>query len=196
MLKSVIEWIGRSLDKDIDFDRPDLTRKPNPPKKIEGKIIAAFEMSPCDILCVHRDANARGLEKRKTEIEIGIRKAQEKQNLPPLCVPVIPVKETEAWPLIDKDAICKAASAEASCDIQPPKIRDIESISNPKEILYGLLKQASGITSPRRLKKFNPGKNAHRVAELIQDYSPLRQLSAFQKFETDFKEALGKLNNL
>jgi hypothetical protein len=43
------------------------------------------------------------------------------------------------------------------------------------------------------LKKFSASANAHRVAELVDDWQPLRKLSAFVEFEKDLDQALATL---
>lgn len=50
-------------------------------------------------------------------------------------------------------------------------------------LLHNLLCEASGLMGRRR-KKFNPGQEAKRLGELIEDYSPLRRLTAFRYAET------------
>jgi len=51
------------------------------------------------------------------------------------------------------------------------------------------LRVASGLKS-RNLKKFNPDKAVHLVAENIDDFSKLRNLVAFKAFETDLKRVV------
>jgi hypothetical protein len=51
------------------------------------------------------------------------------------------------------------------------------------------LQQASELTG-RRLKKFNVYEKIFRIADLITDFSPLRQLSAFQALEADIQQVI------
>ena len=48
---------------------------------------------------------------------------------------------------------------------------------------------ASGLNR-RRLKRFRKGQARQRLAELIDDYSPLEQLPAFRSFRTELKQVL------
>jgi len=68
-------------------------------------------------------------------------------------------------------------------------IRQLERLPDPKTTLYECLMQASGL-SGRRLKRFPVHKRARRVAELIDDFSPLRALSAFKALENDIVEII------
>lgn len=92
---------------------------------------------------------------------------------------------TEAWLLFDEPAIRLAAgNPNGKIPLDMPQISIIEEIPDPKEFLFQMLREASGL-SGRRLKKFNTGECRIRITELISDFSPLRQLSAFQRLEID-----------
>ena len=72
-----------------------------------------------------------------------------------------------------------------------PRIQ-IEHIPDPKRVLHELLRTASELTG-RRLKKFSAGVNALRVAELVDDWRPLRKLTAFVEFEKELDRALAAI---
>ena len=65
-----------------------------------------------------------------------------------------------------------------------PDLFTIEQNPDPKNILFEVLREASGLTG-RRLKKFNVSESRIRIAELVSDYTPLHKLSAFQRLEKD-----------
>ncbi|MBC8418780.1 MAG: hypothetical protein ISR62_05605 [Desulfobacteraceae bacterium] len=65
-----------------------------------------------------------------------------------------------------------------------PELSVIEQIPNPKDVLFEILREASGLTG-RRLKRFNTDECRIRITGLVSDFSPLRQLSAFQRLEND-----------
>jgi len=86
---------------------------------------------------------------------------------------------TEAWLFFEEQAIRTAAGnshGRELLDLPPP--RKIESLPDPKSLLYDLLRSASGLRG-RRLNNMPVSVYAARVSELIEDFSPLRQLSAF-----------------
>jgi hypothetical protein len=94
----------------------------------------------------------------------------------------------EAWFLFSEYAIREASGNPAGRQsLALPRIRDIESIPDPKEVLYGLLRHASGL-SGRRLKGFRASPAIHRIAEIIDDFAPLCELSAFQEMCAEIQE--------
>jgi hypothetical protein len=134
-----------------------------------------------DILFVHRDAENQSIEDRILEIPV-------KDRL----VPIIPVRMTEAWLLINENAIRHAASnPNGDVSLKLPSLKSLEK-SQAKSVLRELLMTASGNTG-RRLKKFNVDRAVHRVAELIDDFSPLKKLSAYAAFRQRLDESLTHL---
>ncbi|MEH1958341.1 MAG: hypothetical protein V7L05_00245 [Nostoc sp.] len=92
--------------------------------------------------------------------------------------------------IFDEAALRKAAGNPRGCQpLQLPDIRRLEQLPDPKDILYELLCKASGLTG-RRLKQFSVNERVHRLAELIDDFSPLRALSAFQLLETEIQQVI------
>jgi hypothetical protein len=55
--------------------------------------------------------------------------------------------------------------------------------------LLELLKKASGL-SGRRLKSFDARAHVHRLAQIIEDYSPLLDVPAFRSLDLDLKKVL------
>lgn len=149
----------------------------NRPKDLRGRIQAALEFYPCDLLFIHRDAEKIPLERRVAEIEDAV------IELPTPQVPVVPVRMQEAWFLIDEAALRHAAgNPNGQVNLAIPAINKLEQINDPKKRLHDLLLQASELTGRKR-KKFNPRGQARRLGELIEDYSPLRELPAFRHVE-------------
>lgn len=166
----------------IQAEWADLGRLPKPPKGLSERILYAMDLFPCDLLFVHRDAELQNPERRYEEIHSAVRKAAlQGFQTPEVCV--VPVQMTEAWLLFDENAIRLAAgNPNGKTPLNLPKLSDVEQVSDPKNILFQVLREASGLTG-RHLKKFNPGQSRFRIAELIADFSPLRALSAFQQLE-------------
>jgi hypothetical protein len=126
---------------------------------------------------------------RVQEIQEALAKT-EISNPPTVCI--IPIRMTEAWLLFDLVAIRKAANnPNGTRKLAVPAWSRIEREPNPKRVLSDLLCQASEFGSTR-LKKFKCGvpSRVHRVAELIEDFSPLRQLTAFQSLESELLAVL------
>ncbi|MFI5164662.1 MAG: hypothetical protein ACHQHP_05385, partial [Bacteroidia bacterium] len=105
-------------------------------------------------------------------------------------VPVIPIRMTEAWLLINELAIREASgNPNGTIPIQLPAITTLETLSNPKKKLEELIRNASELKG-RNLKKFNVSQAKHLVSENINDFSALKKLTAFQSFEKNLQTVL------
>ncbi|HTG34285.1 MAG TPA: hypothetical protein VLB76_15255 [Thermoanaerobaculia bacterium] len=161
----------------------DLRSLRHPPKRLAARISVALEMYPCDLLFIHRDAEGMPFTTRRSEILNTLSELSD-VNLPTICV--VPVRMQEAWSLIDEPAIRKAAgNPNGRGRLEIPRLDELESLSNPKEVLHGLLREASGLP-PRR--KFYPQTSAFRIPEFIDDFSTLLHLSAFERLDGDVRE--------
>lgn len=159
-----------------------------PPKTLADRIIKAIDLYEPDWVFIHRDAEGeeKPLEKRSEEIRKAIIEAKELGKRP--FIKVIPIRMTESWLLIDKNAIRKASNnPNGQIELALPAINQLENIISPKELLFSLIKKASGL-SGRKLDTLNVHKARTLVAEYIEDYSSLRKLSSFQHFEFQLKE--------
>ncbi len=148
---------------------------------------AAINVYECDILFVHRDAEALTMNRRIEQIK----KQLIKLNKP--YIPVVPIRMTEAWLLVDEQAIREAVgNPNGKAKLNLPGVKKLEKLPDPKNVLFESLKLASDLP-PGRLHKFRPETCRHRVAELINDFSQLRNLSAFVQFEKSLKESVQAL---
>lgn len=157
---------------------------------LQDRIQRALREYPCDVLFVHRDAEKEPRQKRMEEIHRAVTAAGASA-----CVPVVPVRMTEAWLLIEEGAIRRAAgNPNGESSLPLPKVATLETVADPKSVLLSCLMRASEKTG-RRLKQFERdlSDRVQRVAELISDFSPLRQLPAFREFESEALEALKRL---
>lgn len=183
-----IKWI---LDqRNVSF-RAQIAFRALPHKKgLLKRVEAALEFYPCDVLFLHRDAENDSYNSRLEEIR---RSLDGRIDTP--VIPIIPMKMTEAWLLHDEEAIKKAAeNPNSRVDLNLPRLRDIENISDPKNILFEKLKLATGLTG-HRLTKYNPHQSRHRVAELISSYGALQAVSSFQFLEREIDTFLQSRGN-
>jgi hypothetical protein len=159
-----------------------------PPKTLDARIRKAVELYPCDILFVHRDAESLPAEDRITEI----RRAVDAAATGGRWVPVVPVRMTEAWLLVDERAIrVAAANPSGTVPLDLPPLSRLETLPSPKRALHAALEVASGRTG-RRLEQFrrDMGQHVQRVARVMQQREKLRALTAFKRLERDTREAL------
>lgn len=180
-LLPILSWLlGEQLPQTaIQAQWADLRRLRSRPQGLAERIRMAVELFPCDVLFIHRDAERELPEHRVREV----RRAVERIDLsvPSLCV--IPVRMMEAWLLFDEAAIRWAAgNPNGDMPLALPELSRVEELPDPKEVLHRLLREASGRRG-RRLKDFNVP--VPRVADLMDDFSLLRHLSAFQRLEND-----------
>ncbi len=191
-LMHIIKWILDDLYPKIPNEGQfaSFAQFKNPPKSLKEKINKASDYySPFDLLFVHRDAESLEVTKiteRKEEVFNAASIAPSSFQT----IAVIPIKMMETWLLIDAEAIKKAAgNRNYKENINLPPIKNLEKEQDPKTLLHDLLKKTSGLKG-RSLEKFNSHYAVHLVAENIEDYSILRNLTAFQTFEQDLKTAL------
>jgi Domain of unknown function (DUF4276) len=189
-LLPILTWLLRKLGVKVAIQPKwaNLGQVPNPPKKLEDKITTAINIfGKCDILFIHRDAEREPQSKRVAEIRTAEMLVSKSIQIPPI-VCVVPVRMTEAWLLFNEIAIRQAASnPKGRQELNLPKINEIEGIADPKKRLIEILTKASSDRSRRRKEERIP---IARLAELIDDFEPLRKLSAFQELEQELKSTL------
>jgi hypothetical protein len=187
VLLSHITWLlHRHTSAPIRAQFAELWNLRYPPKGLAQKIEAALAFYACDILFVHRDADTFPYEQRQQEIQQAMQSAK-KIASPVVCV--IPVRMQEAWLLFDEVALRLAAnrpSGRVSLNLPHPKT--LESLPNLKALLHNILRQASGLHG-RHLDRFDALAAVRRLAELLDDFSPLlNHLPAFKRLDTDIAQ--------
>jgi hypothetical protein len=188
-LLPLLTWLlrGSIVRPAIQASWADLRRLRKPPIGLPERILKCMELYPCDLLFVHRAAEGETPSKRISEIERALKNASSSQRIPP-AVCVVPVRMQEAWLLFDEAAIRRAAgNPNGRQPLQLPDIGACEGLTNPKMALHDALRDASGL-SGRRRQQFEPHQAALRLAELIDNFAPLRALSAFQHLERDLRQ--------
>ena len=167
----------------INIEYADPRRNPKPLKGLHNKIAFALKLYPCECLFVHRDAEREPPNNRRREIQAAIDIMEETQPIVHVCI--VPIRMSEAWLLFDEPAIRRAAgNPNGKAELEMPRLATLEDIPDPKEQLYHLLTVASEY-SGRRLKSFKPHDKSRLVAQHLDDFSSLRQLSAFRELEAD-----------
>lgn len=191
-LVPVVTWVLRESGVQVPI-QPSwaaLDGVPQPHRELPDRIALAVALYPCDILFVHRDAENQPRETRSDEITRAVSATQERIDVPSY-VPIIPVRMTEAWLLFDETAIRRAAGNPLGTQVLGlPHPTRWDAEPDPKSILRQALLDATGF-SGRRRSRVESSVAAKRVAGLIDDYAPLRRLSAFQELESDVAAVVG-----
>lgn len=184
----VVRWLaGQHLPGvDVLAESVDWSRAPKRGKGLAAKIDTAVKLYPDhDLLLIHRDADAEdGRPARVREIEDAV--GELSPATCPRYVCVVPVQETEAWLLIDEQAIRNAAAnPTGTAPLDLPRLAVLESVRQPKERLEAMLQKARLPKTGRKALAFDPRKLKQEVALSINSFDPLRQLPAFQQLEAD-----------
>jgi hypothetical protein len=182
----ILEWALREQEVEVvqgQFARWDLL--PKRPKTLVEKIVAGLKLFECDLLFVHRDADNAGQKPRRDETATAILEVKSLQKLIAPSVPVIPIRETEAWLLVEEKAIRKAANnPNGKVGLNLPPLKRIEKCFDPKKELQRVLRLACEY-SPQNLSRFDVNAATAHVVDHISDFKILRKLSAFQSLEAD-----------
>jgi hypothetical protein len=141
-----------------------------------------------DLVCLHADADS---QRRYTErqSEAGLICAELRNGLPGIafgCVPVIPIRETEAWALADPQALCTVLGLTKLRDPWPERLRSPEDIPEPKERLKELVAEIRG-----RRRSVQPMSQLGETVSL----DALDRLPAFRATRDAFRDALGAIKH-
>ena len=187
MLVPILEWLLRIHCPNIGIkvEYAD-TKVSGLSKRLDQKIKYALLNYPCECLFIHRDAEKEPPIKRRHEIHKAAEALGDERPRTHVCV--VPIRMSEAWLLFDEKAIRTASgNPNGRVALEMPRPSAIEAEPEPKQLLYHLLTTASEFNGRRR-RSFNPVAASRRVAQLLDDFAPLRQLSAFQVLEDDVRE--------
>lgn len=185
--------LARSHDVDLDVVTPEFARMDNPPgRSVSSRLTRILRFDPdFQVLLVHRDTEGVDITKRQTEIADGMARCQVSWPV----IPIIPIRMTEAWLLLDESAIRRVAGhPSGTMPLNLPRANKVESVPNPKASLQNALRTASGV-SGRRLQKFRRDFPEHRrqLLELLDRTGAIRQLSAWEALERATESAANSL---
>ena len=184
----ILTWLLRNngITAAIQPTWADLSRLPQLKANLGLKVKYGIEFYSADLLFIHRDAERELPQERVNEIQYAVESLD--YPVPPY-VCVIPVRMTEAWLLVSSSAIRHASgNPNGQKPLEIPPLHNLESLSNPKNILFEALKEASEL-SGRRLKKYPVNRHALRVSNYFEnnDFLRLRTSPSFETLETDLQ---------
>jgi hypothetical protein len=184
ILLPILTWSLKYQDvTSVEGRWADLGRIPRS-RNIEERLRTVLELYPCDVLFVHRDAESQPPNLRREEIANALSDAQIRH------IPVVPVRMTEAWLLVDELAIRSAAgNPNGTENLNLPDLRRLEDLPDPKRVLHDALTAASGLNLRRR-SQLQVHQRVHLIPNYIDDYSRLNVLPAFQTLQQDIRELI------
>lgn len=147
--------------------------------------------SSANLFFIHRDSDSSDPEPRHEEI----REAAEALGISETCIAVVPVRETEAWLLLDEQEIRRVAGRpNGTARLHLPKPSAVEHRARPKELLQEALSIASELRG-RRLENFRKEFPSQRrtLLQNLKTVGPIEQLKAWQRLRTDITAAIGRL---
>lgn len=153
---------------------------------LDKRVRVSLNLFPSDVLFIHRDSEKEPMNVRLKEINDA---TESLSNV----IPVIPIRMSEAWLLSDEKAIREAVgNRNGKINLSLPAKKEWEKLPDPKRVLFEAMTKATE-KSGRALEKFNPNRHRIRVSELTENFSNLRGLESFDRFESRFVEVFKKI---
>lgn len=149
------------------------------------------------VLCVHADADDDSDTKTVNNLiapAFLYTRLRLSPHINPNMVAIIPVRMTEAWMLVDKDALKEEIGTDKT-DAQLGLTRLPESIANPKETIKEAIRLAFD-HRPRRSRNQVSVSELYEPLGAIVSLERLALLPSYQKFREAVREAFRQLNYL
>lgn len=185
-----VQRIATECGVEVVITDPLIERLSRPSTKtVAGKLQAIKDIGGIyDMVVVHRDGDRDGRTARVAEIE----KAVTEVMPGAVHAPVVPIRMTEAWLLLDEQEIRQVAgNPNGKVELQLPSVRRVESIPDPKALLRETLCSASGMNG-RRLDKFKQRFPHHRrqLLERIDPAGRIAEVPSWCDFNADLRKGL------
>lgn len=187
-----IERIAEACEVPVAVTAPDMELLSLVDRSVAGKLEAVRRLGgEYDLLLIHRDADRTSRAERVSEIRAATEKAMPDRPW----VPVVPIRMTEAWLVLDELLIREVAgNPKGRIPLSIPAPREAERIADPKALLKELLATASELTGRRR-RMFQARFAYHRrlILERIDPQGQVGMLGSWQAFESDLRAGLAAL---
>jgi hypothetical protein len=193
-ISELIEELLLDRGVEVQMTTPDYSLLPSRVSRdVASKLSAGVSLmrSDPDIVVVHRDQDNTNPGNRRTEISNAVNEVCPQAEL----IPVIPVRMTEAWLLLDEEAIRRVAGKPNGKHPLPlPHRNSVERVADPKTLLQEIILEASMTTGRRRsrLTQRFP-QNRKQLLELLDLDGPVKSLSSWQTLLRDIDEVSGRL---
>ncbi|MGQ0840617.1 hypothetical protein [Actinokineospora sp.] len=184
-LANVVETIFFSRNVMVYLSKPDFSLLGKVPKTVNARIGAGLELmgSVPDLIVVHRDADNVKVDARRAEIECGAQVASYQGAL----LPVIPVRMTEAWLLLDEPAIRQVAgNPNGKMQLPLPGIHEVERRADPKSLLQECILAAANVSGRRKdetKKRFSY--HRRQLLERLDCGGPVTRLEGWKRLVRD-----------
>lgn len=143
------------------------------------------------ILFVHTDGAGDPDRALAERIEPAIQRIIDEMGVEKRCgVAVVPIRETEAWCLVDGEALRKALGVIREDEFLrlPEKPGDVEKLMDPKQVLDNACRKA--ISKKRRKRRGQKGADfLDQIGELVS-LEKLNDVPAFRKLQQELRDTL------
>ncbi|WP_326640969.1 DUF4276 family protein [Streptosporangium sp. NBC_01755] len=184
-LADLVEALFVDRGVTLRLSKPDFSLLGKIPKDVRSRVTAGMKLlrDPVDLVVVHRDSDNVGHEIRRTEIEKAVREAGVVSSV----VPVIPVRMTEAWLLLDEDGIRQVAgNPRGRHDLRLPRVHEVEGVADPKQMLQQCLITAADVVGRRHdrvTKRFF--QHRRQLLERLDCAGPVSRLPSWKRLVAD-----------
>lgn len=185
-----VRRIVNQFDTDVVITDPLIERLPPPPRRtVAAKLQSVVDLGGVyDLIVIHRDADRSERAARVREIKAAVDQVCPGTSFSP----VVPVRMTEAWLLLDEAEIRRVAgNPNDRTPLGLPRPSQVENVADPKETLGNVLRAASGLHG-RKLENFRKRFPQHRrqLLERIDPDGPISAVRSWRDFNADLLEAI------
>lgn len=192
-LADIVESLFLDRGVSLRLSTPDFALLPKVAKDVRSRIVSGLELvgGSVDVIVVHRDSDNVDPDLRREEIECAVVESGAQS----MTVPVVPVRMTEAWLLLDEAAIRQVAgNPRGKVDLCLPKAAEVERKSDPKKLLQECLLAAAEATGRRRDKVATRfGHHRRQLLERLDISGPVTTLESWQMLVSYVGTVVGRL---
>jgi hypothetical protein len=184
-ISEIVEGLFFDRGVAVHLSKPDFGLLEKVAKDVRSRIEAGEKLTGggLDLIVVHRDADNAGSTSRRAEIEQAVTVLAST----PAVLPVVPIRMTEAWLLLDETAIrTVAGNPRGRTNLDLPKLHEVEGHADPKNLLNECLLKAADVTGRRReriAKRF--GQNRRQLLERLDRNGPVTRLESWKALVAD-----------
>ncbi|MEU8269208.1 hypothetical protein AB0B89_18840 [Sphaerisporangium sp. NPDC049002] len=193
-LSDIVEFLFAERGQSLRLSKPDFDALKKVRKDVESKLIAGAQLTgkPFDLAVIHRDADNAGWQARLSEVQSAVLSS----GVPCELIPVIPIRMTEAWLLLDESEIRKVAgNPNGRENLGLPKIREVEGIADPKGLLRDCLMKAASVRGRKRQTAATRfPQHRRQLLERLDLQGPVAQLSSWKKLVSDINRFVDSLS--
>jgi hypothetical protein len=192
-IADIVERLFFTHGLDLRLRKPDFGRLGKVPKDLKSRLTAGeiLTAGAFDLIVVHRDADNAGTQARRDEITKAVQTLSTLRQV----VPVVPVRMTEAWLLLDEREIrFVAGNPRGKMALNLPKRHEVESHADPKKLLQDVLLHAADVEGRRRERERTRFSEHRRsLLERLDCHGAVTALPSWQRMVKDVELACAQL---